>query len=112
MELQASEETLAEERRNWRVACENDNKKMFVARTKITNLEAHVEELKKSELTTKPNMKKPNRTESVKDRELAGKDAEIAELKRRLRKAQEGLEAEKQGMTPWRLICVLKNVTS
>ncbi|KAJ0744787.1 hypothetical protein HanPI659440_Chr10g0391631 [Helianthus annuus] len=32
----------------------------------------------------------------VKDKDLAGKDVEIAELKRRLRESQEMLEAEKQ----------------
>ncbi|KAM0017748.1 hypothetical protein Hdeb2414_s0027g00691531 [Helianthus debilis subsp. tardiflorus] len=32
----------------------------------------------------------------VKDKDLAGKDVEIAELKRRLRESQETLEAEKQ----------------
>ncbi|MFS7918550.1 hypothetical protein Hanom_Chr03g00202501 [Helianthus anomalus] len=37
---------LAEERRKWRVACENDNKQMFATCTEITNLKARVEELK------------------------------------------------------------------
>ncbi|KAJ0683496.1 hypothetical protein HanPI659440_Chr16g0658911 [Helianthus annuus] len=49
LKLQASEDTLAEERQKWRVACKNDNKKMYTAHTKITNLEARVEEFKKSE---------------------------------------------------------------
>ncbi|KAJ0462472.1 hypothetical protein HanOQP8_Chr16g0638461 [Helianthus annuus] len=49
LKLQASEDTLAEERQKWRVACKNDNKKMYIAHTKITNLEARVEEFKKSE---------------------------------------------------------------
>ncbi|MFS7946692.1 hypothetical protein Hanom_Chr06g00539291 [Helianthus anomalus] len=47
--LQASEHTLAEERRKWRVTCERDNKQMFVARTEIINLKACDEDLKKSE---------------------------------------------------------------
>ncbi|MFS7987396.1 hypothetical protein Hanom_Chr11g01022181 [Helianthus anomalus] len=33
--LQASEDLLAEERYNWRVACENENKKMFVCGPRI-----------------------------------------------------------------------------
>ncbi|KAF5790155.1 hypothetical protein HanXRQr2_Chr09g0379771 [Helianthus annuus] len=44
--LQACEELLAKERKEWRVACENDNKKMFAACSKITNLEAEVISLK------------------------------------------------------------------
>ncbi|KAJ0932311.1 hypothetical protein HanPSC8_Chr04g0172201 [Helianthus annuus] len=105
--LQASKDTLADERRKWRVACENENKKMFTARTKITNLEAQVEGLKKSEAEFKEKYEetKSHRERAEvdlnaqilsKDRDLAGKDAEIAELKRRLREEQEGLEAEQQ----------------
>ncbi|KAF5818871.1 hypothetical protein HanXRQr2_Chr02g0071071 [Helianthus annuus] len=105
--LQASEDLLAEERRNWRVPCDNDNKKMYAARTKITNLEAQVKELKKSEASYKEKYEEAkSHRERVevdlspqilrKDRDLAGKDTEIAKLKRQLREAQEGLEAEKQ----------------
>ncbi|MFS8034129.1 hypothetical protein Hanom_Chr17g01577601 [Helianthus anomalus] len=89
LKLQASEDTLAEERRKWCVACENDNKKMYAAHTKITNLEAHVEELKKYEVDLSAQI-------ISKDSDLAGKDAEIAELKRRLREEQDGLDAGKQ----------------
>ncbi|MFS7911575.1 hypothetical protein Hanom_Chr02g00119761 [Helianthus anomalus] len=40
--LQASEELLAKERQQWKKVCENDNKRMYDARTKITNFEAEV----------------------------------------------------------------------
>ncbi|MFS7913794.1 hypothetical protein Hanom_Chr02g00145881 [Helianthus anomalus] len=96
--LQASEDLLAEEHRNWCAAYDNDNKKMYVARTKITNLEAQVEELKKSEASYKEKYEEAkSHRERVevdlspqilrKDRDLAGKDTEIAELKRHLREA-------------------------
>ncbi|KAJ0779741.1 hypothetical protein HanPI659440_Chr06g0229861 [Helianthus annuus] len=48
IKLQASKDTLAKECREWLAACQNENKKMFAARTKITNLEAEVRGLKKS----------------------------------------------------------------
>ncbi|MFS7937927.1 hypothetical protein Hanom_Chr05g00433511 [Helianthus anomalus] len=48
--LQVKEDLRVEERRNWHVACDNENKKIFAVRTKITNLEAQVEGLKKSEV--------------------------------------------------------------
>ncbi|MFS7995854.1 hypothetical protein Hanom_Chr12g01122951 [Helianthus anomalus] len=108
--LQVSEDTLAEEHQKWGLACDNNNKKMFSMRTKITNLEARIEELKKSEADYKDKYEEAKshreRIEGLlvdlsaqiisKDRDLTSKDAEIAELKRRLREAQEGLEAEKQ----------------
>ncbi|MFS7988748.1 hypothetical protein Hanom_Chr11g01038521 [Helianthus anomalus] len=47
--LQASEDTLAEERRKWCVACEKDNQRMFATRTEITNLKARVKALTKSD---------------------------------------------------------------
>ncbi|KAJ0914782.1 hypothetical protein HanPSC8_Chr06g0242511 [Helianthus annuus] len=49
IKLQASKDTLAKECREWLAACQNENKKMFAARTKITNLEAEVRGLNKSE---------------------------------------------------------------
>ncbi|KAJ0670395.1 hypothetical protein HanOQP8_Chr13g0473691 [Helianthus annuus] len=78
-----------------RVACDNKNKKMFAARTKITNLEAQVTGLKKSEADFKEKYEEAkSHSERVevelnaqilcKDRDLAGKDTKIAELKRRL----------------------------
>ncbi|KAJ0441464.1 hypothetical protein HanIR_Chr16g0798051 [Helianthus annuus] len=105
--LQASEDLLAEEHKNWHAACENDNKKMHVIRTKITNLVVQVDGLKKSEadFMAKYEEAKSHRERievdlsaqiNSKDWDLASKDAEIAELKRRLREVHEGLEAEKQ----------------
>ncbi|KAM0041292.1 hypothetical protein Hdeb2414_s0011g00364661 [Helianthus debilis subsp. tardiflorus] len=80
---------------------------MFATRTKIIHLEAQVEGLKKSEADFKERYEEAkSHREHVevdlnakilsKDRDLAGKDAKIVELKRRLREAQEGLEAEQQ----------------
>ncbi|KAF5818517.1 hypothetical protein HanXRQr2_Chr02g0066201 [Helianthus annuus] len=46
--LQASEDTLAEERRKWREACEWENQRMYSARTEIANLKAQFEALTKS----------------------------------------------------------------
>ncbi|KAF5759197.1 hypothetical protein HanXRQr2_Chr16g0738381 [Helianthus annuus] len=80
---------------------------MYAARTKITNLEARVEELKKFEAGYKEKYEEAKSWRErievdlsaqiiSKDRDLAGKDTEIVELKRRLRKAQEVLEAEQQ----------------
>ncbi|MFS7981506.1 hypothetical protein Hanom_Chr10g00951731 [Helianthus anomalus] len=115
LKLQESEDTLAEERRKWRVACERENQRMFVAHTKITNLKVRVEELTKFEADFKERYEEAKshrervdweRVEVlqveleqkliVKDKDLAGKDVEIAELKRRLHESQETLEAEKQ----------------
>ncbi|MFS7936577.1 hypothetical protein Hanom_Chr05g00417201 [Helianthus anomalus] len=95
---EASEDTLAKERREWGVACDNENKKMFATRTKIINHEAQVEGLKKSEADFKERYEEAkSHRERVevdlnakilsKGRDLAGKEAKIAELKRRLRKA-------------------------
>ncbi|MFS7912193.1 hypothetical protein Hanom_Chr02g00127031 [Helianthus anomalus] len=77
---------------------------MFATRTKITNLEAKVSSLKKSEASFKEKYEEANsQRERVegdlnprimsKDRDLAEKDAEIAELNRRLFKAQEKNES-------------------
>ncbi|KAF5766620.1 hypothetical protein HanRHA438_Chr15g0729681 [Helianthus annuus] len=92
------------------MACERDNEQMFAARTKFTNLKACVEELKKSESDYKDKYEEAKshreRVEILqvelsqqiitRDKDLAGKDVEIPELKRRLREVQESLEAEKQ----------------
>ncbi|KAJ0539635.1 hypothetical protein HanHA300_Chr08g0288631 [Helianthus annuus] len=98
---------LAEERRKLRAACERDNKQMFSARTEITNLKARVEELKKSEAYYKDKYEEAkSHRERVevelsqqsisKDKDLAGKDVEIAKLLRGLREVQESLKAERQ----------------
>ncbi|MFS7963161.1 hypothetical protein Hanom_Chr08g00734861 [Helianthus anomalus] len=44
--LHAAEELLAKESVEFKMACDNDNKRMYVVRTKITNLEAEVSTLK------------------------------------------------------------------
>ncbi|KAM0046755.1 hypothetical protein Hdeb2414_s0009g00320281 [Helianthus debilis subsp. tardiflorus] len=96
----------------WRiilVALRNDNKQMFTARMEITNLKAHVDSLKKSKVDYQEKYEEAKsqreRVEVLqvelsqqlicKDKDLEGKDAEIAKLQRRLREAQENLEAEK-----------------
>ncbi|KAJ0780539.1 hypothetical protein HanPI659440_Chr06g0238911 [Helianthus annuus] len=108
--LHASKDTLTEERRKWRVACDNDNKKMYAACNENTNLKVCGASLTKSESDYKENYEEAKshreRVEVLqvelsnqiisKDKDLADKDVEIAELKRRLREAQESLEAEKQ----------------
>ncbi|MFS7945105.1 hypothetical protein Hanom_Chr06g00520061 [Helianthus anomalus] len=77
---------------------------MFVAHARITNLEADVALLKKSEATLKEKYEEANSPrERVevdlnarilrKDKDLAEKDAEIIELKRRLLEAQEKNES-------------------
>ncbi|KAF5778528.1 hypothetical protein HanXRQr2_Chr12g0548571 [Helianthus annuus] len=58
LKLQASEDTLAEECRKWRAACERDNQRMFATHTEITNLKARVEELTKSEADFKERYEK------------------------------------------------------
>ncbi|KAJ0592419.1 hypothetical protein HanRHA438_Chr03g0112751 [Helianthus annuus] len=68
---------------------------MFAARTKITNLEAEVQVLKKSEANFKERYEEA-RSHHEHVEGFSGKDAEITELKRRLHEAQEGLDAEKQ----------------
>ncbi|KAJ0607249.1 hypothetical protein HanHA89_Chr03g0094411 [Helianthus annuus] len=115
--LQVSEDTLVEESQKWREACERNNQKMFDARTKITNLNARVEELTRSKVefeeryeATKVYRKRAEMNqEELKqqlfsnDRDMARKDVEYAELKHYLRESQEkvesleiDLEAEKQ----------------
>ncbi|MFS7965960.1 hypothetical protein Hanom_Chr09g00768251 [Helianthus anomalus] len=63
--MHLDEDTLTKEHREWSVACDNENKKLFVARTKITNLEAQVEGLKKSKADFKASMRRPSLTASV-----------------------------------------------
>ncbi|KAJ0734414.1 hypothetical protein HanPI659440_Chr11g0419811 [Helianthus annuus] len=95
--LQASEELLTKERKERRLACENDNKKMFATRTKITNLEAEVSSLKEKIEEAKSDRERAevnlNAQIVSKNRDLASKDAEIAELKRRLFEAHEKNES-------------------
>ncbi|KAM0041209.1 hypothetical protein Hdeb2414_s0011g00363641 [Helianthus debilis subsp. tardiflorus] len=88
---------------------------MYVACAKIISLEADVANLKKSEAAFKEKYEEAkSHRERVevelnaqilsKDRDLAGKDVEIAKLKRRLRKAQEGQDAEKQKVESFEIL--------
>ncbi|MFS8034804.1 hypothetical protein Hanom_Chr17g01585511 [Helianthus anomalus] len=47
--LRAAEELLSKERAEWKAICAKDNERMYAARSKITNLEGQVAELKKVE---------------------------------------------------------------
>ncbi|KAJ0809883.1 hypothetical protein HanPI659440_Chr01g0020341 [Helianthus annuus] len=77
--LQVSEDTLAEERRKWRVACENENKRMFAVRTENSNLKARVEELKKSEADYKDKYEEAkSHRERVEILQVKAKTAEAA----------------------------------
>ncbi|MFS7979110.1 hypothetical protein Hanom_Chr10g00923511 [Helianthus anomalus] len=83
--LYATEELLAKERQEWKKICENDNKRMYAACTKITNLEAEV-------VTLKGKVEEAQAArECVED--LTAKDVEIAELKCRLFEAHEKSES-------------------
>ncbi|MFS8004452.1 hypothetical protein Hanom_Chr13g01225971 [Helianthus anomalus] len=86
--LQAAEELLSKERAKWKKVCEKDNQRMYAARSKITDLEAENATLKgkveeaqadKERVEVELNARIVN-----KDKDLAAKDVEIAELKRRL----------------------------
>ncbi|KAJ0932570.1 hypothetical protein HanPSC8_Chr04g0175161 [Helianthus annuus] len=74
--LQATEELLFKEHAEWKKVCEKDNQRMYAARSKITDLEAQI--------TTLKGKFKEFELNARKDKELAAKDVEIAELKRRL----------------------------
>ncbi|MFS7945100.1 hypothetical protein Hanom_Chr06g00519991 [Helianthus anomalus] len=92
----------------------NENKKLFAARAKITNLEADVALLKKSEATLKEKYEEANSPRECvevdlnarilsKDKDLAEKDAEIIELKRRLLEAQEKNESLEIDLAAWKV---------
>ncbi|MFS7968318.1 hypothetical protein Hanom_Chr09g00796021 [Helianthus anomalus] len=117
--LQGSEDTLAEERRKWLVACDRDNKQMFTARAEITSFKARVEELKKSDPDYKDRYEEAkSHGERVelsqqlisKDRDLVGKDVGISELQRHLHEAQESLEVAKQKNDSLEIDIVAENV--
>ncbi|KAM0046391.1 hypothetical protein Hdeb2414_s0009g00315631 [Helianthus debilis subsp. tardiflorus] len=79
---------LAKERAEWKKICEKDNQRMYVARSKITDLEAQVADLKRKieeGQTDKERVETELKAQvSSKDKDLVAKDVEIAELKRRL----------------------------
>ncbi|KAJ0798623.1 hypothetical protein HanLR1_Chr00c2834g0858811 [Helianthus annuus] len=104
--LRAAEELLSKERAESKAICARDNERMYAARSKITELEGQVADLKKKAEDAQV-VKEQTEAEfkaqiSSKDRDLSAKDVEIAELKRRLREQIErsesleiDLEAEK-----------------
>ncbi|MFS7977807.1 hypothetical protein Hanom_Chr10g00908271 [Helianthus anomalus] len=93
----AAEELLAKERAEFKKACDNDNKCMYAARTKITNLEAEVANLKGKVEEAQADRERIEVEFSArmvnKDKDLAAKDVEIAELKHRLFEAYEKSES-------------------
>ncbi|KAJ0484983.1 hypothetical protein HanHA89_Chr14g0563001 [Helianthus annuus] len=95
--LQAAEELLSKERAEWRKVCEKDNQRIYDARSKITDLKAEIATLKgkveevqadKERVEAELNARVENS-----DKDLATKDVEIAELKRRLFEAHEKNES-------------------
>ncbi|KAF5810498.1 hypothetical protein HanRHA438_Chr04g0179901 [Helianthus annuus] len=80
--LQAAEELLSKERAKWKKVCEKDNQRMYAARSKITDLEAQIATLKGK--VEEVEADKGHVEVASKDKDLAAKDVEIAELKRRL----------------------------
>ncbi|MFS7909360.1 putative intermediate filament, rod domain, coil 1B [Helianthus anomalus] len=100
--LRASEELLSKECAEWKVICAKDNERMYAGRTKITELEGQVSDLKKKmedAQAAKEQVEAELRaTISSKDKDLVAKDVEIAELKRRLQEQvekSESFEAER-----------------
>ncbi|KAJ0588400.1 hypothetical protein HanIR_Chr04g0174221 [Helianthus annuus] len=86
--LRAAEDLLAKERAEWKKICEKDNQRMYAVRAKVTELEGKVAELTgkiEDEQTTKEHAEAELKAQvSSKDKDLATKDVEIAELKCRL----------------------------
>ncbi|MFS7994477.1 hypothetical protein Hanom_Chr12g01106521 [Helianthus anomalus] len=104
--LRAAEELISMERAKWKAICAKDNERMYAARSKITDLEGQVADLKKKAESAQADREQAE-TElkaqvASKDKDLFSKDVEIAELKRRMREQIEksesleiDLEAEK-----------------
>ncbi|MFS8002677.1 hypothetical protein Hanom_Chr13g01204891 [Helianthus anomalus] len=86
--LGTAKELLSKERADWKAICARDNEHMYAARTKITELEGQVTDLKKkvgdAEAVKEQAEAELKAQISGKDKDLATKDVEIAELKRRL----------------------------
>ncbi|KAM0003136.1 hypothetical protein Hdeb2414_s0017g00503011 [Helianthus debilis subsp. tardiflorus] len=96
--LQAAEELLSKERAEWKKVCEKDNQRMYVARSKIIELEAQIATLKgKVEEVQADKDRVEAELNARKDKELAAKDVEIAKLKHRFFEAHhknESLEVD------------------
>uniref|UniRef100_A0A251RRB2 Putative hemagglutinin, stalk n=1 Tax=Helianthus annuus TaxID=4232 RepID=A0A251RRB2_HELAN len=95
--LRAAEELLSKERADWKAICAKDNERMYAARAKITELEGQVTDLKKKvgdAQAAKEQAEAELKAQIFgKDRDLAAKDVEIAELKRRLQEQVEKSES-------------------
>ncbi|KAJ0863996.1 hypothetical protein HanPSC8_Chr12g0536551 [Helianthus annuus] len=92
--LHAAEELLSKERAEWKKVCEKDNRRMYAARSKITDLEAQIATLKGKVEQVEANKGRVEADLNArKDKELAAKDVEIAELKRRLFEAHDKNES-------------------
>ncbi|KAJ0540678.1 hypothetical protein HanRHA438_Chr09g0375801 [Helianthus annuus] len=95
--LQAAGDLLSKERAEWKKICEKDNQRMYVARTKITDLEAQnstltkkVEDLEADRERVEAELKAQVVS---RDKDLHAKDVEIAELKRSLREQNDKSES-------------------
>ncbi|KAM0017090.1 hypothetical protein Hdeb2414_s0028g00704071 [Helianthus debilis subsp. tardiflorus] len=80
--LCAAEELLSKEQAEWKAVCRKDNKRMYVARSKITDLEAQIATLKGKVEDAKA--EKGRIEVASKDKDLMAKDVGIVELNRRL----------------------------
>ncbi|KAM0057781.1 hypothetical protein Hdeb2414_s0005g00162461 [Helianthus debilis subsp. tardiflorus] len=93
--LQAAKELLSKKRAEWKKACVKDNQRMYAARSKITDFEAEIATLKGKveEAQADKERAELNACMVNKDKDLAAKDVEIAELKRRLFEAHDKNES-------------------
>ncbi|KAM0005132.1 hypothetical protein Hdeb2414_s0219g00837451 [Helianthus debilis subsp. tardiflorus] len=97
LKIRVAEELLSKERSEWKELCKKDNQRMYAARSKITDLEAQIATLKKKVEDVEADKEhvevKLKAQVASKDKDLAAKDVEIAELKRRLHEAQDKSES-------------------
>uniref|UniRef100_A0A251TWN1 Uncharacterized protein n=1 Tax=Helianthus annuus TaxID=4232 RepID=A0A251TWN1_HELAN len=99
--LRAAEDLLAKEKAESKKICEKDNQRMYAARAKITELEGQVVELKGKVEDVQADREHVEAALKVqvssKDKDLAAKDVEIAELKQvnKSESLEIDLEAEK-----------------
>ncbi|XP_022011137.1 uncharacterized protein LOC110910556 [Helianthus annuus] len=95
--LRTAEDLLAKERAEWKKICEKNNPRMYAARSKITDLEAQVTELKgkvEDVQSDREHVEAELKAQvSSKDKDLAAKDVEIAELKCRLQEQTDKSES-------------------
>ncbi|MFS8002486.1 hypothetical protein Hanom_Chr13g01202611 [Helianthus anomalus] len=95
--LRAAEDLLAKECAKWKKICETDNRRMYAAHSKITDLEAQVAELKgkvEDGQTDKEHVEAELKAQvSSRDKDLVAKDVEIAELERRLQEQTDKSES-------------------